>query len=104
MSLTNTTPDLAARAARLASRQLAVLSAAARNDALTAMHDGLAAARDDILAANARDLAAAEQGVKEGRLSASLVKRLDLGREGKWEDMLRGIMGVRGLGDPGRFD
>lgn len=38
--------------------------------------------------------------VAEGKLSQSLVKRLDLSRSGKYEDMLQGIKDVRGLEDP----
>ncbi|KAH7064652.1 Aldehyde/histidinol dehydrogenase [Macrophomina phaseolina] len=105
MSLTNADPLDAARSARLASRALAVLPTQARNDALTAIHDALAAARDDILAANSRDLAAASQAAQSGELKESLVKRLDLGRKGKYEDMLQGILDVRSLPDPlGKID
>ncbi|KAF2088690.1 gamma-glutamyl phosphate reductase [Saccharata proteae CBS 121410] len=105
MSLTNADPMEAARAARLSSRKLAVLPARARNDALTAMHAALAKAQDDILAANARDLVAATQAAQSGELKESLIKRLDLGRKGKYEDMLQGILDVRELEDPiGRID
>lgn len=105
MSLTNSTADEAARAARLASRKLAILPTSARNDALTAIHAALANAKDDILAANALDLAAATKAAESGNLSLSLVKRLDLGRSGKFEDMLEGILDVRGLEDPiGKVD
>ncbi|KAL2255944.1 hypothetical protein VTK26DRAFT_2449 [Humicola hyalothermophila] len=100
MSLTNASPLDAAKAARSASRVLATLSADARNDALTAIHAALAAARDDILAANARDLELARQAAADGKLSQSLVSRLDLGKKGKWEDMLKGILDVRDLEDP----
>ncbi|KAK4151428.1 Aldehyde/histidinol dehydrogenase [Chaetomidium leptoderma] len=100
MSLTNASPADAAQAAKSASHVLATLSADARNDALTAIHDSLAAARDDILAANARDLELARQAAADGKLSQSLVARLDLGKTGKWEDMLKGILDVRQLDDP----
>ena len=100
MSLTNASPADAARAAKSASHVLATLSAEARNDALTAIHAGLTAARDEILAANARDLELARQAAADGKLSASLVSRLDLGKTGKWEDMLKGILDVRDLEDP----
>lgn len=100
MSLTNASPADAARAAKSASHVLATLSAEARNDALTAIHAGLTAARDEILAANARDLELARQAAADGKLSASLVSRLDLGKPGKWEDMLKGILDVRDLEDP----
>lgn len=102
MSLTSASPMDAARDAKSASHVLATLPAAARNDALSAIHAGLAAGRDEILAANARDLDAARQQAADGQpLSQSLVSRLDLGRKGKFEDMLKGILDVRDLEDPG---
>ncbi|KAK3360295.1 glutamate-5-semialdehyde dehydrogenase [Lasiosphaeria hispida] len=100
MSLTNASPADAAQAAKSASHVLQTLPAATRNEALAAIHDGLAAARDDILAANARDLELARVAAADGRLSQSLVSRLDLGKKGKWEDMLKGILDVRDLEDP----
>ena len=104
MSLTNASPVDAARDAKSASHVLSTLPAAARNEALTAIYSGLEAAKDVILAANARGLEAARQAAADGApLSQSLVSRLDLGRPGKFEDMLKGILDVRGLEDPGEF-
>ncbi|KAH7025864.1 glutamate-5-semialdehyde dehydrogenase [Microdochium trichocladiopsis] len=100
MSLTNASPLEAAQSAKSASHILATLPASARNDALTAIHAGLSAARDEILAANARDLEAARSAAASGQLSQSLISRLDLGKKGKWEDMLKGILDVRDLEDP----
>ncbi|KAI1084973.1 gamma-glutamyl phosphate reductase [Whalleya microplaca] len=100
MSLTNASPLEAAKAAKGASHVLATLPNSARNDALTAIHAGLTAAKDDILAANARDLQDARLAAENGQLSQSLVSRLDLGKKGKWEDMLKGILDVRDLDDP----
>jgi len=100
MSLTNASPVDAAQAAKSASHILQTLPASARNEALTAIHDGLATARDEILSANARDLELARQAAADGKLSQSLVARLDLGKKGKWEDMLKGILDVRDLDDP----
>lgn len=100
MSLSNSTPLEAAQAAKASSHVLATLPASARNDALTAIHAALGEARDAILAANARDLEAAQKAAADGQLSQSLVSRLDLGRKGKWEDMLKGILDVRDLEDP----
>ncbi|KAH8670909.1 glutamate-5-semialdehyde dehydrogenase [Xylariales sp. PMI_506] len=100
MSLTNASPAEAAKEAKTASHILATLSAAARNDALTAIHAGLTEARDEILAANARDLELARKAASNGELSQSLVSRLDLNKKGKWEDMLKGILDVRDLEDP----
>lgn len=102
MSLTNSSPLEAARAASESSLVLARLSVEARNGALTVIHAALSEARDEILDANARDLAAAAQSATKGELSQSLVKRLDLTKKGKWEDMLQGILDVRALDDPGR--
>lgn len=100
MSLTNATPLEVAQAARLGSRQLAVLSTQERNAALTAIHDALAQGKEEVLAANVKDLDAANKAAEGGTLSASLVKRLDLGKPGKYEDMLQGILDVRDLEDP----
>ncbi|KAM4057655.1 aldehyde dehydrogenase family protein [Hirsutella rhossiliensis] len=101
MSLTNASADAAAAAAKTASYTLASLAATDRNAALDAVHDALARARDDILAANARDLDNARAAAAEGDAQAqALVSRLDLGKKGKWEDMLRGIHDVRDLDDP----
>ncbi|KAI0540547.1 glutamate-5-semialdehyde dehydrogenase [Xylaria digitata] len=100
MSLTSASPAEAAKEAKSASHILATLPAVARNDALTAIHAALSEAKDDILAANARDLEAARRAAESGQLSQSLVSRLDLGKRGKWEDMLKGILDVRELEDP----
>jgi gamma-glutamyl phosphate reductase len=100
MSLTNGTPLDIAQAARLGSRKLAVLSTDERNAALTAIHHALAQAKDEVLAANVKDLDDANKAAAGGSLSASLVKRLDLSKPGKYEDMLQGILDVRELEDP----
>ncbi|KAF2267428.1 gamma-glutamyl phosphate reductase [Lojkania enalia] len=100
MSLTNATPLEVAQAARTGSRKLAVLSTGERNAALTAIHNALADGKDEVLAANIKDLEAANKAAAGGTLSQSLVKRLDLGKKGKYEDMLQGILDVRDLEDP----
>lgn len=102
MSLTNASPEDAGQAARLASRKLAVLPVEARNAALDAVHDALLAAKAEVLEANQRDLLVADQAVVEGTLSQSIVKRLDLARPGKYDDMLQGILDVKSLPDPRR--
>ncbi|KAK3656191.1 glutamate-5-semialdehyde dehydrogenase [Elasticomyces elasticus] len=105
MSLTNASPEQVARAAKISSRTLATLPTSARNAALDAIHDALAEARDEILAANARDLELAKKSAANGELSASILKRLDLSRKGKFDDMLQGIKNVLELEDPvGRVD
>ena len=101
MSLTDSSPNEIAKAAAISSRSLAVLSTTARNAALTAVHQALSGAKKSILAANVTDLELASKAAHDGRLSQSVLKRLDLCRKGKWEDMLQGILDVRDLEDPG---
>lgn len=101
MSLTNANPAEAARAAKSSSRKLATLPVEARNAALDAIHSALSIAREDILEANAQDLKVATKSAADGELSQSILKRLDLSRKGKYEDMLKGILDVKQLEDPG---
>lgn len=101
MSLTDSSPNEIAKAAAISSRSLAVLSTKARNAALTAVHQALSDAKQTILAANVTDLEHASKAAQNGHLSQSVLKRLDLCRKGKWEDMLQGILDVRDLDDPG---
>lgn len=103
MSLTNDSPEVAAAAAKTASFTLASLPASDRNEALEAIHAALTASKDKILAANARDLVLAREAAADGKLSQALVSRLDLGKKGKFEDMLQGILDVRDLEDPGTW-
>lgn len=100
MSLTDSSPAQVARAASTASKNLAILPSENRNDALTAIHQALSQAKNNILAANAKDLELASTAAADGQQSQSVLKRLDLGRPGKWEDMLQGILDVRDLEDP----
>ena len=102
MSVTNSTPIEIAKAASTSARDLAILSTQERNDALTAIHSALSLQKAAILAANAADVELANQAAADGILSQSVLKRLDLARPGKWEDMLQGILDVRGLEDPGK--
>jgi glutamate-5-semialdehyde dehydrogenase len=102
MSVTESTPLEVAKAASISARSIAILSAKARNDALTAIHSALTNAREEILAANARDVEAATKAATDSKLSQSVLKRLDLSRKGKWEDMLKGILDVRELEDPSK--
>lgn len=103
MSLTDSTAADVARSASLASRQLATLSNDARNNALTALHQALDKNRASILAANKKDVESATRAAEDGTLNHSVLKRLDLSRPGKYEDMLEGILSVRDLKDPSRF-
>ena len=101
MSVTDSSPLEVARAASISSRSLAILPTRDRNNALTAIHGALASSKELILAANARDLTLATKAAADGLLSQSVLKRLDLARKGKWEDMLQGVLDVRDLEDPG---
>jgi len=76
------------------------LSVQDRNAALTAIHEALSYAKDVVLKANAQDLEAANNAVSNCSISQSVLKRLDLSRPGKYEDMLQGILDVRELSDP----
>jgi glutamate-5-semialdehyde dehydrogenase len=105
MSLTESTPEAAAKAASYSARSLATLPSEARNEALTAIYDALSENRDTVLAANAKDMELALRASKDGQMRSSLVKRLDLSRPGKYDDMLQGILDVRKLEDPiGKID
>ena len=101
MSVTSSSPLEVAKAASISSRSLAVLPAKARNDALTSIHQALVNAKNYILNANIKDVELATKAAADGQLSQSILKRLDLTRKGKWEDMLQGILDVRDLDDPG---
>ncbi|EAS33218.3 glutamate-5-semialdehyde dehydrogenase [Coccidioides immitis RS] len=100
MSLTESSPSEIAKLASSVSRQLGALPVVSRNDALTAIHTALYQNKDAILQANARDIEVATKAVNEGTLSQSILKRLDLSRPGKYDDMLQGILDVRSLEDP----
>ncbi|KAI5306828.1 hypothetical protein KEM56_006946 [Ascosphaera pollenicola] len=100
MSLTDSSPADAARDAASAARHLATLSDDARKEALSALYDALNARKNEVLAANVRDVENATKAAASGDLSQALVKRLDLSKPGKYEDMLQGILDVRDLEDP----
>ncbi|KAI9816669.1 MAG: hypothetical protein M1826_001743 [Phylliscum demangeonii] len=101
MSLATSTPLEAVISASKSARRLASLPTKARNDGLTAIHSALSDAKQIILDANARDLSKATQLPRDGAPSQSMLKRLDLSTPGKWDDMLKGILDVRDLEDPG---
>lgn len=100
MSVTTSSPHEIAKSASLSSRSLATLNESGRNDALQAIHTALDVERESILAANSEDLEIATAAAERGELSASVLKRLDLSRPGKYEDMLQGILDVKRLDDP----
>lgn len=85
-----------ARNANQAFGILKTLSNEERSSALKEIHDALNDAKDEILAANKVDMEAAEKN----SLSSSLIRRLDLSKNGKYEAMLQGILDVAALADP----
>ncbi|MFE3545892.1 glutamate-5-semialdehyde dehydrogenase [Nocardia sp. NPDC059177] len=85
----------AARRARVASRALAQLTTAQKNDALQAAADALLAATDRVLAANATDIATAQAAGTE----ENLLDRLRL-TEARVDGIASGLRQVAGLPDP----
>ncbi len=83
------------RAARSASRQVAVASTAAKNAALHAMAAQIRASRDELLAANRQDV---DQARADG-LDAAMIDRLTLTAKGV-ETMAQGLEQVAALPDP----
>eukprot|EP00002_Diphylleia_rotans_P017806 TRINITY_DN3454_c0_g1_i1.p1 TRINITY_DN3454_c0_g1~~TRINITY_DN3454_c0_g1_i1.p1 ORF type:complete len:442 (+),score=105.87 TRINITY_DN3454_c0_g1_i1:50-1375(+) len=88
-----------AKNARLAALKLAAYTTAQKNDALTRVHSLLSLKRASIEEANEQDLSAAKKAVEEGRLSASLLRRLDL-HGPKYDALLAGLLDVAKLDDP----
>lgn len=84
--------------ARRASLQLQGLSADAKSIALNCIHNALDEHRDAVLSANALDLTNAE--ADKDTLSQSLVKRLSLTGQGKFEALLENVRSVDKLPDP----
>ncbi|KAG7878275.1 hypothetical protein KL905_003883 [Ogataea polymorpha] len=85
-----------AQQAHLASTVLKTLSDEQRSLALYQIKQGLEAAKEDILAANRKDMEVAETN----KLSSSLIKRLDLSKNGKFDSMCEGVLDVSNLEDP----
>ncbi|MEV0357731.1 glutamate-5-semialdehyde dehydrogenase [Nocardia sp. NPDC050697] len=85
----------AARRARVASRTLAQLTTAQKNEALHAAADALLAAADTVLAANAEDLLAAQSA----GTADSLLDRLRLTKS-RIDGIASGLRQVAGLADP----
>lgn len=85
-----------ARNAHKASTILKTLSDKQRSDALYKIKDGLLNSKDKILSANKIDM---ENAIKNN-LSSSLIKRLDLSINNKFDSMCNGIIDVANLNDP----
>ncbi|KAF8661289.1 hypothetical protein AX16_001388 [Volvariella volvacea WC 439] len=89
-----------AKAAKTAFEQSQLVPSDERIKALHAIRNELANLKNEILAANKEDLQAAQVEVNAGRMSESLLKRLDLGKGDKWDSMLQGVLDVAVLPDP----
>lgn len=88
--------EVIAKEANKAFSILKTLSGQERSEALVKIHDGLKANKDSILKANELDMKLA----LENNLPASLIKRLDLSKGGKFDAMLQGVLDVADLADP----
>ena len=93
--------DLAGSAAQAhrAARQLAISTAAQRDEGLEAIARALEARREEILAANRQDLEAAKDLVARGELAQPLAKRLDLGGS-KFAGVVEMVRSVQAQADP----
>jgi glutamate-5-semialdehyde dehydrogenase len=98
MSVQVTVAELALRA-RKASRQLAKLSAAARNEALLGIADKFEQKGTRILAANKLDCDAAAKAVRSGAMSSAIFARLQMKEKGVAEMATR-LRDVAKLPDP----
>ncbi|CDK29175.1 unnamed protein product [Kuraishia capsulata CBS 1993] len=85
-----------ARSAHLASTVLKTLSDEQRSLALLKVKEGLLKNKTEILEANRLDMEAATSQ----NLSSSLIKRLDLSKNDKFDSMCEGILDVSNLEDP----
>jgi glutamate-5-semialdehyde dehydrogenase len=88
-----------ARRAKAASRQLATLPPARRNELLEAAAAEIEARRDEILSANRLDCQAAAHELEQGRLSRALFERLQTSERGIAQ-MAAGVREVAALEDP----
>ncbi|KAG5723772.1 hypothetical protein E4T56_gene8906, partial [Termitomyces sp. T112] len=86
-----------ARVAEEAFEASQLTSSSERVNALHAIRSELESRREAILTANKEDLQAAQAEVDAGRMSKSLLARLDLGRGDKWNSMLQGVLDVAAL-------
>ncbi|KAJ7812047.1 hypothetical protein B0H14DRAFT_3753991 [Mycena olivaceomarginata] len=89
-----------AKAAKNAFEDSQLITSAERATALHRICETLQSNKAEILAANKQDLKAAQVEVDAGRMSESLLKRLDLDKGDKWDSMLQGVLDVAALSDP----
>ncbi|GJE90319.1 gamma-glutamyl-phosphate reductase [Phanerochaete sordida] len=89
-----------AQAAKAAFEASQLVPSSERVNALHEIRKELDNAKAEILEANRKDLQAAQAEVDAGRMSESLLKRLDLTKGDKWDSMLQGVTDVAELPDP----
>ncbi|KAJ3481894.1 hypothetical protein NLI96_g7347 [Meripilus lineatus] len=89
-----------AKAAKSAFEASQLIPSSERVKALHEIKQELENAKEEILEANRKDLSAAQVEVDAGRMSSSLLKRLDLNKGDKWDSMLQGVLDVANLPDP----
>ncbi|WVQ84762.1 glutamate-5-semialdehyde dehydrogenase [Cryptococcus sp. DSM 104549] len=89
-----------ALAARRAFEASQLVDPSERDVALRAIRDVLVQRKEDVLEANRKDMEAADALAKAGKLSSTLVSRLDLSRPGKFDAILQGITDVEALPAP----
>ncbi|EPY50776.1 gamma-glutamyl phosphate reductase Pro1 [Schizosaccharomyces cryophilus OY26] len=79
---------------------LQTLSVKERDEALDIIVEELISKKDTILKANAEDMESAKKQNEAGKLSSSMLKRLDLSTSAKYESMVQGVSDVKNLDDP----
>lgn len=89
-----------ARSAKAAFEASQLFPSSAREAALKIISNELENNKDSILNANQEDIIDSQREVDAGRMSNSLLNRLDLGKAGKWEQMVKGVTDVANLPDP----
>ncbi|KAF9218508.1 glutamate-5-semialdehyde dehydrogenase [Gyrodon lividus] len=100
VSISESSTEAIARTAKAAFEASQLLPSSVRETALRIIADQLEKNRDAILQANREDIEDAQKEVDAGRMSKPMLNRLDLGKVGKWEQMVQGITDVTNLPDP----
>lgn len=88
-----------AKAAKLASLQVADLDTNIKNEALNKIADMFEQHKEEIFEANKMDLAQAEKLVEDGEITQATFNRLKLD-ENKMRDMIQGVRDIANLDDP----
>ena len=89
-----------ARNAKAAFEISQLLPSTLRKAALEIIADELGKNKNTILDANRQDIQDAQRQVDAGHMSKPMLSRLDLGKPGKWEQMVKGVADVANLPDP----